>query len=97
MGAGGNKISLSKEPFRPRRKFGRQFKICAVNLVQQSGYSRAEAANSLGVTTSHIGGWIKGFGHLQEAKPVGDGALVAKLRAVREEDAKLKVEREILD
>ena len=38
-----------------RRKFDRQFKISAVKLVQQSGYSRAEAANSLGVTTSHNG------------------------------------------
>jgi len=61
-----------------RRKFDRQFKISAVKLVQQSGYSRAEAANSLGVTTSHISGWIKGLGHLEQAKPVGDGALVTK-------------------
>lgn len=79
-----------------RRKFDRQFKISAVKLVQQSGYSRAEAANSLGVTTSHISGWIKELGHLEEAKPVGDGALIAELRALREENAKLKVEREIL-
>ena len=79
-----------------RRKFDRQFKISAVKLVQQSGYSRAEAANSLGVTTSHVSGWIKEFGQLEEAKPVGDGALVAELRALREENAKLKVEREIL-
>ena len=79
-----------------RRKFDRQFKISAVKLVQQSGYSRAEAANSLGVTTSHIRGWIKELGHLGEAKPVGDGALIAELRALREENAKLKVEREIL-
>ena len=47
-----------------RRKFDRQFKIGAVKLVQQSGYSRAEAANSLGVTTSHISGWIKRVGAL---------------------------------
>jgi len=31
----------------PRRKFDRQFKISAVKLVQQSGYSRAEAANTV--------------------------------------------------
>ena len=79
-----------------RRKFDRQFKISAVKLVQQSGYSRAEAANSLGVSTSHISGWIKEFGHLEEAKPVGDASLVEELRKLREENAKLKVEREIL-
>jgi len=79
-----------------RRKFDRQFKINAVKLVQQSGYSRAEAANSLGVTTSHISGWVKEFGHLSEVKPVGDASLVEELRKLREENAKLKVEREIL-
>jgi len=36
------------------------------------------------------------LGHLEEAKPVGDGALIAELRALREENAKLKIEREIL-
>jgi len=79
-----------------RRQFDRQFKINAVKLVQQSGYTRAEAANSLGVSTSHISGWINQFGQLDETKPVGDGSLVAEIRQLREENAKLKVEREIL-
>ena len=80
----------------PRRKFDRAFKISAVQLVQQSGYSPAEAANSLGVTTSHVSGWIKQYGHLPQVKPVGDGALSAELKRLRDENARLKVERDIL-
>ena len=80
----------------PRRKFDHAFKLSAVQLVRQSGYSPAQAANSLGVTTSHINGWIKQLGDLPEARPVGDGAVASELRRLREENARLKVERDIL-
>lgn len=80
----------------PRRKFDHAFKLSAVQLVRQSGYSPAQAANSLGVSTSHVNGWIKQFGDLPEAKPAGDGALASELRRLRQENARLKVERDIL-
>ena len=80
----------------PRRKFDDAFKISAVQLVQQSGYSPAQAANSLGVSTSHITGWIKTHGNRPEARPVGNGAAAQELRRLREENAKLKIERDIL-
>ena len=80
----------------PRRKFTRTFKINAVQLVQQNGLSPAQAAEDLGVSTSHVTGWIKALGHLPECKPVGDGALSAELQRLRQENAVLKVERDIL-
>ena len=80
----------------PRRKFDRPFKISAVQLVQQSGYTPAQAAQSLGVTTSHVSSWIKAFGELPETRPVGDGAVASELRRLREENARLKIERDVL-
>jgi transposase len=79
-----------------RRKFDHAFKLSAVQLVRQSGYSPTQAAHSLGVSTSHVNGWLKQLGDLPEARPVGDGAVAAELRRLREENAKLKIERDIL-
>ena len=79
----------------PRRKFDRSFKISAVRLVQPSGYTPAEAAQSLGVTTSHVSSWIKALGNLPETRPVGDGAVASELRRLREQNARLGIERDV--
>lgn len=44
-----------------QRRFTREFKVSAVQLVNQQGYSVAEAAKSLGVDASSVRCWIGKF------------------------------------
>jgi transposase len=80
-----------------RRKFTREFKISAVQLVNQQGYSIPEAAKSLGIDQGSVRAWVGKFGG--EAGPVapsGEGAVAAELRRLRQENARLRMERDIL-
>lgn len=81
----------------PRRKFAREFKISAVKLVNEQGYSIPEAARSLGVDPANVRGWVEKFGASEAGlAPGGDGAMAAELRRLRKENARLLMEREIL-
>ena len=44
-----------------RRKFTREFKVSAVKLVSEQGYTIPEAAKSQGVDQESIRGWLKKF------------------------------------
>jgi len=79
-----------------RRKFSREFKLSAVQLVNQQGYSVVEAATSLGVDPNCVRGWITKFGGEKETAPAGEGAVQAELRHLRKENARLLMERDIL-
>ena len=81
----------------PRRKFTREFKISAVKLVNEQGYSIPDAAKSLGVDANCVRGWVGKFGtEAQGLAPSGEGAMAAELRRLRKENARLLMEREIL-
>jgi transposase len=80
----------------PRRRFSREFKLSAVKLVNEQGYSIPEAAKSLGIDAASVRGWLEKFADDAEAAPSGEGALKAELRRLRKENAKLLMEREIL-
>ena len=79
-----------------RRKFTREFKVSAVRLVNEQGYSVPEAARSLGVDPASMRQWVEKFGPEAGPAPSGDGALQAELRELRKENARLLMEREIL-
>jgi transposase len=79
-----------------RRRFTREFKISAVKLVNEQGYSPVEAGKSLGVDANSVRGWLEKFSVEEGAAPSGEGALKAELRRLRKENAKLLMEREIL-
>lgn len=79
-----------------RRKFTREFKVSAVKLVSEQGYTVAEAAKSLGVDATSLRGWLKKFASEPGAAPSGEAALQAELRRLREENKRLTMEREIL-
>ena len=78
------------------KRYPREFKLSAVRLVNQQGYSIVEAAKSLGVDDANVRDWVKKFGNDPELAPTGDGAVQAELRRLRKENAKLLMEREIL-
>lgn len=80
----------------PRRKFTREFKISAVKLVSEQGYSIPEAAKSLGIDAANVRGWVEKFSAEAGLAPSGEGALAAELRRLRKENARLLMEREIL-
>jgi transposase len=79
-----------------RRRYTREFKISAVKLVNEQGYSPVEAGKSLGVDPNSVRGWLEKFSVEEGASPSGEGALKAELRRLRKENAKLLMEREIL-
>jgi transposase len=80
----------------PRRKFTREFKVSAVKLVNEQGYSVVEAARSLGVDPNCVRGWIVKFSSEAGLAPSGEGAMAAELRRLRKENSRLLMEREIL-
>lgn len=79
-----------------RRKFTREFKMSAVQLVQQQGYRIGQAAKSLGVDDNCVRYWIKQLGQEPGLAPSGDGAVQAELQRLRKENARLLMERDIL-
>ena len=79
-----------------RRRYSREFKLSAVKLVNEQGYSIVDAARSLGIDASNVRDWVKRLGDSPEAAPTREGALKAELRRLRQENAKLLMEREIL-
>ena len=82
-----------------RRSFSREFKVEAVKLVTEQGYSLSGAARSLGVDVSVIRSWKKKL-ELEGADGfVGQGRLKPEdeeLRRLREENKRLRMERDIL-
>jgi len=80
----------------PRRRYSREFKVSAVKLVNEQGYSTAEAAKSLGIDAGNVRDWVKQFAGAPEAAPTEHGALKAELRRLRQENARLLMERDIL-
>jgi transposase len=79
-----------------RRKFTREFKVSAVKLVNEQGYSIPEAARSLGVDPNCVRGWVGKYGTEVGMAPSGEGAIAAELRRLRKENARLLMERDIL-
>lgn len=79
-----------------RRKYTREFKLSAVQLVNGQGYSIVDAAKSLGVDSNCVRGWVARFSTEPGIAPSGEGALAAELRQLRKENARLLMERDIL-
>src|SRR5450755_66121 len=84
---------------RQRRSYTREFKVEAVKLVTEQGYSVAEAARSLGIHENLLRSWKISFqANGDEAFP-GKGRLPAieeELRRLRADNKRLAMERDIL-
>lgn len=80
-----------------RRQYTREFKLEAVKLVTENGYSFQNAAQSLGITHSMLRNWKKKFE--SESDTSNDGthlSMEEDNRRLREENRRLKMERDIL-
>jgi transposase len=80
-----------------RRRFTREFKISAVQLVNQRQMSLREAAAQLGVSISSLRFWQRKY---QDDPALGSARntpdLHSENRRLREENARLRMERDIL-
>jgi len=80
-----------------RKKYTQEYKDEAVELVISSGRPVAEIARDLGIYEGTLGNWVhaaKKAGRLKD-KPL-DSDERAELRELREENRRLKMEREFL-
>jgi transposase-like protein len=57
-----------------RRKYTREFKVSAVKLVNEQGYSIVEAARNLGVDDRSVRDWVEKFSKEDGLAPTGNGA-----------------------
>jgi transposase-like protein len=79
------------------RKYSKEFKLQAARLVTEQGYSYGQAAKRLGTTGWSIRNWVVKFrqtGELpdqSQTQPKAD-----ELRQLRKENARLRMENDIL-
>lgn len=84
---------------RQRRKHTREFKVEAVKLVTEKGYSVAEAARSLGIGETLLRSWKLTFEKAGDQAFPGQGnrpPLEEEIRRLQAENKRLLMERDIL-
>lgn len=87
---------------RNRRRFGRDFKLGAVKMVTEQGYTINEVARRFEVDRKSLSEWIAklapDFKPGQADKELTDDpkALAAELRELRRENERLRLDNEIL-
>ncbi len=84
---------------RQRRKYTSEFKVEAVKLITEQGYSVAEAARSLDIGETLLRSWKVAFQDQGAEAFPGNGRLPAveeELRRLRADNKRLLMEREIL-
>jgi transposase len=84
---------------RQRRTYTREFKLEAVKLITEKGYSVAEAARSLDIGETLLRSWKDAFAKEGDQAFPGHGKLPAieeELRQLRADNKRLLMERDIL-
>jgi transposase len=79
-----------------KRKYSREFKVSAVKLVNEQGYSIVDAAKSLGIDPANVRNWLEKYGPEAQPAPSTEASLRAEVRRLRRENAELVIERDIL-
>lgn len=82
-----------------RKNYSREFKLDAVSLVLEQGYTRAEAGRSLEINPNMLTRWIKEHASDDGQAFRGNGKLSpeqAEIRRLKEENRRLKMEKDIL-
>jgi transposase len=81
---------------RSRRQFTAEFKRDAVDLVRTTGRPIAEIARELGIYDSTLGNWVR-RDRIDRGEQDGlSSDEQARLRALERENAKLRMERDLL-
>jgi transposase len=82
-----------------RKKYPKEFKLDAISLVLDQGYTRKEAASSLDINANMLGRWIKEQ-QVDDGKAFrGNGMLTPEQEEIRKlkiQVRKLQMEKDIL-
>lgn len=81
------------------KKYSKEFKLDAISLVNEQGYSQAEAARSLGIDPKLMSRWVKEQVKEEGQAFRGNGKLTEEqleIKRLREEVKRLTMEKEIL-
>jgi transposase len=79
-----------------KRRHSEEFKREAVKLVTDQGYTMADAARSLGLDASVLRSWKLKYGTEQNGVPKMRETEQEELARLREENRRLRMERDIL-
>ncbi len=82
-----------------RKKYSKEFKLDAVSLVTDQGYTRTEAARSLDINANMLGRWVKEHQADDGQAFRGNGKLTPELEEIRKLKAQVKrlqMEKDIL-
>jgi transposase len=83
-----------------RKQYTKEFKLDAISLVLDQGFTIAEAARSLGIRANMLGRWIKESQVDNNGQAFrGNGKLTPdqeEIRRLKRENKQLKLERQIL-
>ena len=78
------------------RRYSEQFKREAVQLVTDGGYSINAAAEAVGVTHATLTRWVSRYSNTSTAPTRRYASEADELEALRAENRRLRMEREIL-
>jgi len=82
-----------------RKKYPKEFKLDAISLVLDQGYTRTEAARSLGINAHMLGRWVKEQQSDDGQAFRGNGKLTPELEEIRKlktQVRRLEMEKDIL-
>ena len=82
-----------------RKKYPKEFKLDAVSLVLDQGYTRIEAARSLDINANMLGRWVKEQQSGDGQAFRGNGKLTPEqeeIRKLKSQVKRLEMEKEIL-
>ena len=82
-----------------RKKYPKEFKLDAISLVLDQGYTRTEAARSLGINANMLGRWVKEQQSDDGQAFRGNGKLTPEqdeIRRLKTQVKRLEMEKEIL-
>lgn len=74
-----------------RKKYPKEFKLDAISLVLEQGYSRSKAARSLDTNANMLCRWIKEYQSVDGQAFLGNGTLTPE----QAENRRLKMEKDI--
>ena len=82
-----------------RKKYSKEFKLDAVSLVTDHGYTRSEAARSLDINANMLGRWVQEHQADDGQAFRGNGKLAPdqeELRKLKAQVKRLEMEKDIL-
>ena len=82
-----------------RKKYPKEFKLDAVSLVLEQGYTNTDAAKSLGVNANMLGRWVKEQQSGDGQAFRGNGKLTPEqeeIRKLKSQVKRLEMEKDIL-